>query len=101
MAAYRRAAGIEFDDNDDAMLDRWLNGAGAVWKQEIKCRGDSVNLADVLEKAIAGGMRAVGLSVASGTRRMIEPNRSGRNLDGLGRQKVFELHTGVARTKHR
>ncbi len=75
MAAYREVAGIEFNDDDDVILDKWLNGADAAWKREIKSKGDRINLAEALEKAIAGGMKAVGVSVASSTRRRPEPHR--------------------------
>ncbi len=60
MAVYREAAGIEFGD-DDAMLDAWLDGAGAVWKQEVRDKGDKISLGEVLEKAIEAGMKAIGL----------------------------------------
>ena len=33
MAVYRELVGIEFDYDDDAHLDKWLDGAEAAWKQ--------------------------------------------------------------------
>ena len=60
MAVYRKAAGIELGD-DDEMLDSWLDGADAVWKQEVRAKGDKISLGEVLEKAIEAGIKAVGL----------------------------------------
>lgn len=60
MEVYREAAGIDFNNDDDAMLDKWLNGADAAWKQELSSKGDKISLAEALEKAIDGGMRAIG-----------------------------------------
>ncbi len=61
MAVYRQSSGIEFNSDDDASLDRWLDGAATVWEQELNRKGDSINLAEILEKAIAAGMKAIGL----------------------------------------
>src|SRR5215469_6463331 len=65
MAVYRRETGIEFRNDDDAMLDKWLHGADAAWKQEIDAKGDKISLAEVLERGIEGGMKAIGLRVAT------------------------------------
>jgi hypothetical protein len=72
MAAYRQIAGIEFDRDDDINLDKWVYGADTAWQQEIKARGDRINLAEALEKAIAGGLKAIGASVAAGSNRSLE-----------------------------
>jgi hypothetical protein len=61
MAVYREFAEIEFNYDDDAMLDKWLAGADAAWKQELRSKGDKISLAEALEKAIDGGIRAIGV----------------------------------------
>jgi hypothetical protein len=61
MAVYRKAASIEFGDDDDAMLDRWLNGADAAWKEQVGSKGDNISLGEALESAIEGGMKAIGV----------------------------------------
>jgi hypothetical protein len=61
MAVYREVAGIEFNKDDDAMLDKWLDGAEAAWKHELKSKGDKISLAEALEKAIEGGIKAIGV----------------------------------------
>jgi hypothetical protein len=67
MAVYRKVAGVEFSRGDDAMLDKWLDGAHAAWKQEIDSKGDEISLAEALEKAIEGGMKAIGVRLATNT----------------------------------
>ena|SRR5579885_601852 len=83
MAAYRRAAGIEFDRDDDLTLDKWVEAAEAAWRQELRHKGDRINLAEVLEKAIAEGLKAIGVSVGSriATRRfgLIRGSRTPKN----------------------
>lgn len=59
MAVYRKVAGIEFSSDDDEMLDKWTHGATDAWRQEVKSKGDKINLAEALEKAIAAGIRAL------------------------------------------
>jgi hypothetical protein len=65
MAVYREIAGIEFGKDDDAMLDRWLDGADAARKQEVRSKGDKITLAELLDRAIEGGMKAVGSRLAT------------------------------------
>jgi hypothetical protein len=65
MAVYRKVAGIDFGNDDDATLDKWLDGADAAWKQEVKCKGDKISLAEALEKAIEGGMEAIGVRLTT------------------------------------
>jgi hypothetical protein len=65
MAVYRKAAGIDFGSDDDAMLDKWLDGADAAWKQEIDSKGDEISLAEALEKAIEEGMKAIGVRLTT------------------------------------
>src|SRR5215472_17309068 len=65
MAVYRTGAGVELGNDDDAMLDRWLEGADAVWKQEVKAKGDNISLAEALDKAIEGGMKAIGVRLGT------------------------------------
>jgi hypothetical protein len=67
MAVYRKEAGIEFRSDDDAMLDKWLSGAEAAWKQEVNAKGDKISLAEVLERGIQGGIKAIGLRLATKT----------------------------------
>jgi gluconate kinase len=59
MAVYRQAAGIEFSEDDDTALDKWLEAAAAAWMQEVALKGDRINLAEALEKAIAAGITAI------------------------------------------
>ena len=75
MAVYRKVVGIEFRNDDDAMLDKWLDGADAAWKEEIKSKGDNISLAGALEKAIVGGMRAVGVRFTAKTPGVSQANR--------------------------
>ncbi|HEY2124300.1 MAG TPA: hypothetical protein VGG94_02455 [Chthoniobacterales bacterium] len=83
MAVYRKAVGIEFGNADDALLDRWLDGADAAWKKEVKSKGDKVNLAEALEKAIEGGIKAIGLRLTAGTSRKLRTSRGSRG-SGMG-----------------
>jgi hypothetical protein len=59
MAVYREVAGIEFAGEQDAMLDKWLNGADIAWKEEIDAKGDAINLGEALEKAITAARKAI------------------------------------------
>src|SRR5215472_9641244 len=54
MAVYRKAAGVEFTTDDEVTLDKWLDGAEAAWKRELRFKGDKISLAEALEKAIEG-----------------------------------------------
>lgn len=81
MAIYRKVVGIEFDD--DAMLDKWLDGADAAWRDEVKSKGDRISLAEALEKAIDAGMKAIGVRLMTNTSRKLRTNRGNRNT-GVG-----------------
>jgi hypothetical protein len=82
METYRKAAGIEFDHDDDSTLDKWVGGADSAWRQQVDTKGDSINLAEALEKAIAGGLEAVGVKVGTRTPHRLEAIR-GRNSKGV------------------
>ena len=80
MAVYRKVVGIEFDNDDDLMLDRWLDGADAAWKQEVRSKGDNISLAEALEKAIEGGMKAIGVRLATTSSLKLSTNRGNHSL---------------------
>jgi hypothetical protein len=82
MAVYRKATGIEFDD--DAMLDKWLDGADATWKREVNSKGDKISLAEALEKAIEGGMKAIGVRLATQTPREASDEPRQEEFKGRG-----------------
>ena len=65
MAVYRKGAGVELSNDDDAMLDSWLDGADAAWKQEVKAKGDNISLAEALDRAIEAGMKAIGVRLGT------------------------------------
>ena len=88
MATYREAAGIAFRNDDDPKLDKWLDAAETAWKQELTAKGDRINLGEALDKAIAGGMKALGFRIDPHTRRRPGPHRD-RNSRG-------SLHDGRA-----